>query len=58
MVGRRWTAYLAMPMPALAGVYDRHAYAVEDQRIMEHIGSHFMALVEGRIADNVVNFSR
>jgi integrase len=37
----------------IADVYDRHRYAAENQRVMEAVASHILALVEGR-ADNVI----
>jgi integrase len=40
----------------ISSVYDRHAYAEENKRIWEAVAAHVMALVEGKTADNVVNF--
>ena len=31
----------------IASVYDRHQYAEENKRILETVGAHIMALVEG-----------
>jgi integrase len=42
----------------IASVYDRHQYADENKRIMEAVGAHFMALVDGRRTDNVVTLGR
>jgi integrase len=41
-------------------VYDRHAYAAEDRRVMETVAAHILALAEGRAAaaGNVVSFNK
>jgi integrase len=41
-------------------VYDRHAYAAEDRRVMETVAAHILALAEGRaaVAGNVVSFNK
>jgi integrase len=38
----------------IADVYDRHDYAEKDKLIMEDVAAAFMALIEGRQADNVI----
>jgi hypothetical protein len=38
----------------IAGVYDRHQYATENQRIMEAVAVHLMQVIESREDDNVV----
>jgi integrase len=38
----------------IASVYDRHGYGDENKRIMEAVAAHFMGLIEGRPADNVI----
>jgi integrase len=44
---------------SIAGVYDRHSYAREDQTIMTAVAGRIMALVEGRAeVGNVVPFAR
>ena len=40
----------------IASVYDRHAYAAENKRIMEAVATRIMALVNGETADKVVAF--
>jgi integrase len=43
----------------IASVYDRHSYAVENQRIMEAVAAHITALAEGKDLDaNIVRLSR
>jgi hypothetical protein len=43
----------------IASVYDRHGYALEDRKIMEHVAQHILDLVEGRADDdNVVSLKR
>jgi hypothetical protein len=39
---------------SVGAIYDRHRYLLEDQRLMEAVANHFVALVEGRGGDNVV----
>ena len=41
---------------SIAGVYDRYSYAKEDQTIMTAVTNKIIGLVEGRPADNVVQF--
>ena len=41
----------------IASVYDRHQYAEENKRILETVGAHIMALVEGAPRGNVVPFA-
>ena len=43
---------------SIASTYDRHSYAVEDQKIMESVANRIVELAEGRVADNVLNFTR
>jgi integrase len=38
----------------IADVYDRHRYEAENQKVMEAVAAHIMALAEGRPAANVV----
>jgi integrase len=42
----------------IADVYDRHRYSVENQKIMDAVASHILALAEGKSleSDNVVEF--
>ena len=40
----------------IASVYDRHAYAAENKRIMEAVATRIMALVNGETAGKVVAF--
>jgi integrase len=40
---------------SVGSIYDRHAYAREDQHIMESVAVKFISLVEGRKTDNVVS---
>ena len=40
----------------IASVYDRHAYAAENKRIMEAVATRIMALVNGETAGKVVPF--
>jgi len=42
----------------IADVYDRHQYTQENQRVMEAVASHVVALAEGRTASNVVPMTR
>jgi integrase len=39
---------------SIASVYDRHSYAKEDQRIMESVSRHIVAIVEGTEGDSVI----
>jgi integrase len=39
---------------SVGAVYDRHRYLLEDQRIMEAVARHIVAIVEGTGGDNVV----
>ena len=34
--------------------YDRHGYEDENKRVMEAVASHLMAIVTGKVDDNVV----
>jgi len=39
---------------SVGSVYDRYGYEAEDRRIVDAVGRHIAAVVEGRAADNVV----
>ncbi len=39
---------------SVTDIYDRHSYAIEDQRIMAAVGRHILALVDGEAPSNVV----
>jgi integrase len=39
---------------SITNVYDRHNYAMDDQRIMEDISAHVMRLIEEEPEDNVI----
>jgi integrase len=41
----------------IASVYDRHAYADENKRIMESVAARLLALAEGTATTNVVTFT-
>jgi integrase len=45
---------------SIGTVYDRHAYATENRRVMESVAAHILALAEGRAvtAGNVVSFNK
>jgi integrase len=42
----------------IGSVYDRHAYAEENKRVMETVAAKLMALAQGTGTDNVIAFAR
>jgi integrase len=42
---------------SIASVYDRHAYRREDQAAWERVAAHVVAIAEGQVIDNVVEFA-